>query len=75
MKYWIVSYKLGEGKMIRLAYAFYYFVLILNVAICVFNAFEEGKDLKLYPLSFSLMIWIQVFSCVVLADGCRRFYL
>ena len=74
MKYWIVSYKLSEGKMIKLANFCYYFVLILNIAISVFVAVEEGMDLKLFDLAYSMLIWIQVFSCFVLADGCRRFY-
>jgi hypothetical protein len=45
MKYWTASYKLGQGKMIRLVKVVYYLVLILNIAISVFVAVEEGMDL------------------------------
>jgi len=40
MKYWIVAYKLGEGKMIRMAKFFYYFFLFSNIAISIFAAVE-----------------------------------
>jgi len=58
MKYWIVSYKLGEGKQICLVNAFYYVVLFLNIAISVFEAIEEGMDTKIFPRSYGMMIWI-----------------
>ena len=45
MKYWTVSYRLGQGKMIRLVKVVYYLVLILNIAISVFVAVQEGMDL------------------------------
>jgi len=25
-------------------------------------------------MSYAMLIWIQIFSCLVLADGCRRLY-
>jgi len=74
MKYWMASYKLGEGKIIFLVNFCYYFVLILNVAIPIFVAIEYCFDFKDYPLSYQMLIALQVFSCFVLADGCRRFF-
>jgi len=46
MKYWTVSYKLSQGKMIRLVNFFYYFVLVLNIGISVFVSVEGGMDLN-----------------------------
>ncbi len=65
MKYWTASYKLGQGKMIRIVNVVYYFILILNIAICVFEAVEEGMDLKYFELSYAMLVWIQMFSCLV----------
>ena len=65
MKYWTASYKLGQGKMIRLVNVVYYFILILNIAICVFEAVEEGMDLEYFELSYGMLVWIQMFSCLV----------
>jgi len=74
MKYWTVSYILGEGKKIFLVNVFYYFVLFLNVAIPVFAAVAVYGYDNLFPISYQMLIWIQVFTCFVQADGCRRFY-
>jgi len=51
-KYWIASYDLNEGKYKSLAIVFYYNVLFLNAAICVFFAVEWGAALKNYRLSY-----------------------
>jgi len=58
MRYWIVSYKLGEGKMICLVNGFYYFILFLNIAISVYEAIEEGMDRKMFVHAYGMMIWI-----------------
>ena len=75
VKYWIISYKLGGGTYLTLANQIYVFVLVLNLLIPVFFAVEAGMDLKNFALSYQLLIFIQVWSCLVQFDACRRFYI
>ena len=65
MKYWIISYKIAGGKKTNLANVAYYFVLLMNFAIPVFEAVEEGLDAKNFLASYQMLIWIQIFSCLV----------
>ena len=74
VKYWIISYKLGGGTHLQLARNVYAFVLLLNIIFPVFFAVEAGMVLKNFDLSYQLLIFIQVWSCVVQFDACRRFY-
>jgi hypothetical protein len=60
--------------MISLANVVYYLVLILNIAIPAFEAVAEGMELKRFNLSYAMLIWIQILSCLVQFDACRRFY-
>ena len=80
MKFWNISQKFSHivGKTTYSAKKelaieiFYYFVLFLNVAIPVFEAVAHLKDLPCFNVAFVMMVYIQIFSCVVLFDACRR---
>jgi len=53
---------------------FYYGVLFLNFVFPASFAVSRGMDLPKANLTFQLVIWTEVFTCLVLYDACRRMY-
>lgn len=52
MKYWIISYRLGQGKMLALMNFFYNLVIVLNVAIPIYSAVEQGRNMQSWRVSY-----------------------
>ena len=52
----------------------YYVVLILNFAIPAFVAAMGVLNDKIFEDVFQMLFWIQVLSCLVLFDACRRMF-
>jgi hypothetical protein len=54
--------------------AAYYVVLFLNFAIPAFVSAMGVLYSGLFKKVFQMIIWIQVLSCLVLFDACRRMF-
>lgn len=42
MRYWIISYRLNQGKMLSLMNLFYYLMIAVNVIIPIYATIEMG---------------------------------
>jgi hypothetical protein len=52
----------------------YYIVLFLNFAIPAFVAVIGVLNKEIFEKVFQMNVWIQVLSCLVLFDACRRMF-
>ena len=72
MKYWIVSYKLNQGSYTKLVNSVFYLGIVLNTAFPIYEAVENGLLSAKFNLSYELLIFVQIFSCLVQFDASRR---
>ena len=52
----------------------YYVVLFLNFAIPAFVAIMGVLNEEIFDKVYQMNVWIQVLSCLVLFDACRRMF-
>ena len=52
MKYWIISYKLGQGKMLDLMNLIYYLVMALNIIIPIYAEIEQAVISEHWRVSY-----------------------
>ena len=80
MKYWVIAVKMetiqAGAEQTKSSENFhsllYYGILLLNVVLPVYEAVEGSRDLRGQAISFTLLIAVQIMSCIFLFDASRR---